>query len=157
MIPIMRFEEKLRKQMILKGLNQQRLAASAGVSNSEVSRILGGKSQPGLTNAIRLARAVGVSLDYLADDDLYDDGAASAETPGERAEVLEVAGDLGYRQARHLLESARILGYEVAIRRLHGAEMKPLIEVAPPPASRSIQGAGGVTSALHGSTRASSA
>ena len=153
----MRFEEKLRKQMIHKGLNQQRLAAASRVSNSEVSRILGGKSQPGLENAMRLARAVGVSLDYLADDDHAGEATAGVVALGEHAEVLEVAGDLGYRQARHLLESARVLGYEVAIRRLHGAEMKPLIEVglAPSIPSRAAHGSGG--SAAHGASRASTA
>ncbi len=64
----MRFEEKLRKEMLLKGFNQQRLARASGVSDSEVSRILAGKSQPGLENALKLSRAVGVSLDYLADE-----------------------------------------------------------------------------------------
>ena len=47
----MRFEEKLRKEMLFKGFNQQKLARMSRVSDSEVSRILGGKSQPGLENA----------------------------------------------------------------------------------------------------------
>ena len=67
---VMRLSEKLLKQMLIKGLNGQKLARLSGVSDSEVSRILGGKSQPGLENAFRLAQAVGVSLDYLADDSL---------------------------------------------------------------------------------------
>ncbi|MBX6313973.1 MAG: helix-turn-helix transcriptional regulator, partial [Isosphaeraceae bacterium] len=130
----MKLEEKLRKAMILKGFNQQKLARASRVSDSEVSRILGGKSQPGLENALRLARAVGVSLDYLADDAIEEDTTrATAVEQAEERELLELARELGPRQARRILESASVLGYEVAIRRLHGAEMKPVIEVAEAP------------------------
>jgi transcriptional regulator with XRE-family HTH domain len=126
----MRFEEKLRKQMLLKGFNQQRLAKAARVSDSEVSRILSGKSaNPGLENALRLARAVGVSLDYLADDSL-DEDTPSESREGMTAteeEILEISRELGPRQARRLLEMACELGYEIAVRRL--LEMPPLIEV----------------------------
>jgi transcriptional regulator with XRE-family HTH domain len=134
----MRYAEKLYKQMLLKGLNQQKLAKLSLVSDSEVSRILGGLSRPGLENAFRLARAVGVSLDYLADDALETDPIqpVGPATANER-DILDVAQQLGYAPAYRLLDVARVLGYEVAIRRLLGAEMKPLIEVGegtqPPP------------------------
>lgn len=127
--------------MLLKGFNQQRLARASLVSDSEISRILSGKSaNPGLENALKLARAVGVSLDYLADDALEDDPRAHPEegdrTPADlpataEAEILEAVRALGARQARRVLETCCDLGYEVAIRRL--LEMKPLIEVGDPP------------------------
>ncbi|MDB5352887.1 MAG: Helix-turn-helix protein [Planctomycetota bacterium] len=127
----MRFEEKLRKQMLLKGFNQQRLARASRVSDSEVSRILSGKSaNPGLENALKLARAVGVSLDYLADDAMEDDSPRiepTSPTPAPEAEILETARELGLRQARRILETVGDMGYEVAIRRL--LEIKPLIEI----------------------------
>ena len=130
----MRFEEKLRKQMLLKGFNQQKLARSASVSDSEVSRILAGRSLPGLENAIRLARAVGVSLDYLADDAVNEPagrGSTAAEEidPTER-EILEAAREIGLRSARRVLETVCELGYETAIRRL--LEIKPTIEIVDP-------------------------
>jgi transcriptional regulator with XRE-family HTH domain len=126
----MRYAEKLYKQMLLKGLNQQKLAKSSSVSDSEVSRILAGRSQPGLENAFRLSRAVGVSLDYLADDTLETDpiqpvGPASAN----EKDILDAAKDLGFAPAYRLLDIARVLGPEVAIRRLLGADSKPIIEV----------------------------
>ena len=138
----MRFEEKLRKQMMLKGFNQQRLAKASSVSDSEISRILKGKSvNPGLDNALKLARAVGVSLDYLADDDSDNEstpaietsdasheGQGSAQTSSED-EILEVAHEIGVRQARRILETVCALGYETAMRRL--LEMKPVIELDP--------------------------
>ena len=39
------------------GLNGQKLARLSQVSDSEISRILQGKSRPGLDNALRLAQA----------------------------------------------------------------------------------------------------
>lgn len=125
----MRFEEKLRKEMLLKGFNQQRLARASGVSDSEVSRILAGKSQPGLENALKLARAVGVSLDYLADDRVDADPAREPGSAWQQG-LLEVAGELGLRNATQLLATAQALGYDLALRRLCGLDAsKPIIEV----------------------------
>jgi transcriptional regulator with XRE-family HTH domain len=137
----MRFEEKLRKQMLLKGYNQQKLAKLSNVSDSEISRILSGKSgNPGIENAVKLARAVGLSLDYLADDDL-DREPEPSEGIGQAAsgvtldptelDILASAHELGVRQARRILETVCELGFEIAIRRL--LEMKPMIEVGDSP------------------------
>jgi transcriptional regulator with XRE-family HTH domain len=124
----MGFEEKLRKQMQLKGFNQQKLAKLSSVSDSEISRILTGKSSnPGIDNALKLARAVGVSLDYLADDDMNEDHPrtnelASQESPPSltEAEIITAARELGTRQSRRILETAADLGYEIAMKRLLG-------------------------------------
>jgi transcriptional regulator with XRE-family HTH domain len=126
----MRYAEKLYKHMLLRGFNQQKLARLSSVSDSEVSRILKGKSNPSLEYAHRLAQALGISLDYLADDRMDEDRPPPAPdlTPVE-AEILEIAREFDPRQARRILETAADLGYEVAIRRLLGTEMKPIIEV----------------------------
>lgn len=129
-MPILKLSEKLLKQMSLKGFNQQKLARAAEVSDSEVSRIVTGKSNPGLENAFRLARALDVSLDYLADD-------ATEEDPGHEGtpfaeaerELLELGQAIGMARAARVLENVRIMGYEVAMRRLL-LEAKPLIEMA---------------------------
>lgn len=126
----MRLTEKIYKAMLLKGLNQKRLSQLSGVSESEVSRVLAGKSNPSLEYAFRFAQALGLSLDYLADDRLDDDPRQRADpSTGPEAEVLELARELGPRPARRLLETAAVLGYDVAIRRLLSAETKPRIEV----------------------------
>ena len=106
--------------MRARGLNQQKLARISEVSDSEVSRIVTGKSNPGLENAFRLARAVEVSLDFLADDALEADPVrptAEAASDAER-EILEVAEEIGYSRACRVLENVRIVGYETAMRRL---------------------------------------
>ncbi len=128
----MRYEEKLRKEMLLKGFNQQKLARASGVSDSEISRILSGKSLPGLDNALKLARAVDSSLDYLADDSLRTDPLRQRETSSREAEVLELADEIGHREAAQLLMAARLLGFDVAMRRLLNAE-RPVIEVGDNP------------------------
>jgi transcriptional regulator with XRE-family HTH domain len=120
--------EKIYKQMLVKGLNQKALARSAGISDSEVSRILRRKSSPSLEYASRLAQALEVSLDYLADD------TATSDSRQERAETLdgemtELTRAIGPKHARRLLEIAHELGYELAIRRLLGVEAKPVIGV----------------------------
>lgn len=126
----MQLTEKIYKAMLLKGLNQKRLSQISGVSESEVSRVLAGKSNPSLEYAFRFAQALGLSLDYLADDRLDEDPRQQHEpSAGPEAEVLELARELGPRSARRLLETAAVLGYDVAIRRLLSAESKPRIEV----------------------------
>jgi transcriptional regulator with XRE-family HTH domain len=124
----MKLEEKLQSQMVRLGLNGQKLARTSKVSDSEISRILAGKSRPGLENAFRLARAVGVSLDYLADDALETDPLENRDplSPEER-ELLDLAHGIGTARAARFLEIVRIVGYEIAMRRL--LEAKPLVEV----------------------------
>ena len=53
---VMELKIKLKNLMNGKGLNGQKLARLSQVSDSEISRILQGKSCPGLDNALRLAQ-----------------------------------------------------------------------------------------------------
>jgi transcriptional regulator with XRE-family HTH domain len=121
-----RFSEKLAQKMLQLGLNGQKLSRKSEVSDSEISRIMNGKSLPGLENAIALARAVGVSLDYLADDLLDSDPNQPKESADEReATIQRLAREIGYKQVEHVLENVRIIGYDVAMQRLIEAS-KPI-------------------------------
>src|SRR3982751_4767614 len=114
-----RFSEKLGQRSLQLNLNGQKLARKSEVSDSEISRIMNGKSLPGLENAIALARAVGVSLDYLADDGLDADPNQPKESADEcESTIQRLAREIGYKQAEYILENARIVGYEVAMHRL---------------------------------------
>src|SRR3954470_7908088 len=135
-------QKKLCAQMSRRGLNGQKLAKISKVSDSEISRILAGKSRPGLENAFRLAEAVGVSHDFLADDTLETDPAKAADPlTAEEREVLDLAHAVGCSRATRVLEVIRIVGYELAMRRLLDA--RPAVELdegtravtssAPPP------------------------
>src|SRR5436305_9366754 len=115
----MKLEEKLQTRMVRLGLNGQRLARDSKVSDSEISRILAGKSRPGLENAFKLARALGVSLDYLADDSLETDPLQKADPlTQEEREVLDLAYGIGPARAARILDIVRIVGYDIAMRRL---------------------------------------
>jgi len=124
----MELKHKLKNLMNGKGLNGQKLARLSQVSDSEISRILQGKSRPGLDNALRLAQALGVSLDYLADDKLDSEPPEPADSlsPDER-KILSIVQKIGCAEVVTILENLRFLGYEVAMGRLVGA--KPVIEI----------------------------
>jgi transcriptional regulator with XRE-family HTH domain len=153
----MELKDKLQMLMARAALNGQKLARLSRVSDSEISRILQGKSRPGLDNAFRLARSVGVTLDYLADDSLdVEPPKPDDHLSSDERRILTLAQKVGCSQVVTILENIRFLGYEVAMSRLVGG--KPIIEVdkeigelrstAPPPV---VTAAGGV------SPRASSA
>jgi len=123
----LKLRDKLLTRMARNGLNGQKLARISHVSDSEISRILAGLSTPGLENAFKLAKAVGVSLDYLADDTLETDPIqASDPLTGEEREILDLAHGIGCARASRILENIRIIGYETAMRRL--LEARPLAE-----------------------------
>lgn len=123
-----KLKDKLLTEMTRQGLNGQRLAQRSRVSDSEISRILSGQSTPGLENAFRLARAVGVSLDFLADDALETDPLRASDplSPDERR-VLDLSQRIGLSRAILLLENISFIGYELSMQRLLGA--KPIIEI----------------------------
>ena len=126
-----KLKDKLLTEMARKGLNGQKLAMKSDVSDSEISRILSGRSTPGLENAYRLARAVNVSLDYLADDQLEADPSTNSDPLSlEERRVLDLAQRVGLVRAILLLENISFIGYEMAMQRLLGA--RPIIEIEYP-------------------------
>ena len=123
-----KLKDKLLTEMTRQGLNGQKLAQRSKVSDSEISRILSGQSTPGLENAFRLARTIGVSLDFLADDLLeVDPLKATDPLSTDERRVLDLAQHIGLARSLLLLENIRYLGYETALQRLLVA--KPRIEV----------------------------
>ena len=111
-----------------KNLNGQRLARMSSVSDSEISRILQGKSRPGLDNAFRLAKSVGVSLDFLADDTLdVEPTPPSDKLSADERKILAIAQKIGCADVLTILELLRFIGYEVAMSRLTGG--RPVIEI----------------------------
>ena len=69
----MGYAEKLQKLCAMKGMDQSELAVQVGISKSSMSRIFSGAQEPKLYLAYQLARALGVTLDYLVDDTLEAD------------------------------------------------------------------------------------
>jgi transcriptional regulator with XRE-family HTH domain len=124
----MELKDKLQMLMARNNLNGQKLARLSRVSDSEISRILQGKSRPGLDNAYRLAKSVGVTLDFLADDGLDTEPPRPGDNlSAEERKILTLAQKIGSAQVVTMLENIRFLGYEVAMTRLVGG--RPIIEV----------------------------
>lgn len=60
------FSSQLRKLLTTKRWNQVRAASELGVTQSQISDYLSGKSEPYLSTAIAIAKKLGVSLDDLS-------------------------------------------------------------------------------------------
>jgi len=112
----MKFSEKLESLRVQKRLSQEEIAAAVGVTQSSVSRWLGGGGGPTLPQGLRLARFLGVPLDFLADDEMQ-------KPPAGRSPEEEL-----------LLTNARILGIDEAIRRVLGVEVLAPFDRDRPPA-----------------------
>ena len=70
----MRFADKLIQLRKEKGLSQEDLADSLGVSRQAVSRWEQGNTFPDLPNLQKIVKVFGVSADYLICDDYAEDG-----------------------------------------------------------------------------------
>lgn len=64
----MKFGEKIVRQLDVMGRSQSWLAREAGLAQSAVSEMTKGSRRPYMDQALAIARVLGVSLDYLADD-----------------------------------------------------------------------------------------
>lgn len=104
MLGCMGYADKLQKLCALRGMDQSTLAERLNRSKSSISRILSGVQEPKLSLAHELAKALGVSLDYLADDSLV------TEPDGEWVMLSE--------DEVAILKIVRRLGIGVAIDRL---------------------------------------
>jgi len=106
---IMGYPEKLQKLCILRNLDQSTLASRLGLSKSSISRIISGVQEPKLRLAADLAKALGVTLDYLVGD--------SPELgPGQHLVTVT-------EEELMFLKMVRRLGTEVAIDRLLNVPM----------------------------------
>jgi transcriptional regulator with XRE-family HTH domain len=80
----MGFAEKLNRRLVELGWNDTRLAKEAGASKSAVGKWTNGESLPRVDFAYKVAKAVGLPIDYLVDDEM----AEVPEEPPPRIEGL---------------------------------------------------------------------
>lgn len=102
----MKFSEKLTRLIGQSGKSQSRLGRETGIAQTAISEMTLGKRRPYMDQAFLLARALGVPLDYLADESADEPPRSVTE---EESYVLRAVRGLG-------------LGYEEVIRRLTVAE-----------------------------------
>lgn len=102
------FASKINRLMTTRGLTQSELRDAIGrtVSHGTMSNWCSGRSLPRLDEAQKLAQALGVTVDFLADD--------SKETP-ESPPLVEVN-----ERDVELLKIAKLLGHDRAMGRLLG-------------------------------------
>lgn len=97
----MKFHEKVSMLIGRMGISQSELSRRSGIDRSMISDALNGKHALRLGNALKVARALGVSLEYLADEGM-------SEPPPPAIGADELA----------LIRLARLMGMDEAMRRL---------------------------------------
>ena len=99
----MKFGEKVRKYRTSIGMTQRELAQVVGVSQprwSNWEKAAASKIELGLVKLLRLARTLGVPLDYLADDELDD---VPMPASPEEMEILRWVRVIGIEDSRKRL------------------------------------------------------
>ena len=92
----MTFAQKLELMIDVRRMSQTRLSRLTGIGQPAISAMTRGERRPYLDQAFRLARALDVSVDYLADDSL----AQPEPVPTERERtVWEILRAIGYERA----------------------------------------------------------
>lgn len=87
---MVRLIEKLDAAIEGSGLKQADLSRKTGISTGALSEILSGKRKPRFEHIARLAKALGVSLDYLANDDLGEAPAPLGDPEKWAVEFIQV-------------------------------------------------------------------
>lgn len=124
---VMRFSEKLEIWIGKRGLTQGTLAKQVGLSPSAISDMTAAKRRPYMDQGLKLAKALGLSLDFLADDDLdYPAEAGSDMTDDERF-VLQLIRDLGLGRA----EAVKRLASVVVVEAETGGKVQPVRTLRP--------------------------
>mgnify|MGYP003294570958 CR=1 FL=1 len=65
----MKLQEKLRKAMKDKGLNQKQLAIRSNITEASMSKYLNGERNPRTDVIVKIAKGLDISVNYLLDDD----------------------------------------------------------------------------------------
>jgi transcriptional regulator with XRE-family HTH domain len=93
----MRLSEKIPMLVKRMGITQAELARAIGTYPSRISEWASEEGKPSIQQALRMARALNVSLDYLADD-AQDDPPQMLSSEWER-KVWEIVKEIGAEAA----------------------------------------------------------
>jgi transcriptional regulator with XRE-family HTH domain len=95
--------ERIKNRRLELGWTQDQLSQKAGISKSFLSDLENGKRSVGADNLLDIARALGVSLDFLMTGEASKDQAAEVPIPASLARFAAEEG-LSFRQTLMLLE-----------------------------------------------------
>jgi transcriptional regulator with XRE-family HTH domain len=114
MIEVMRFADKVRSLLKLRRLSQSELAEALGTTQPQISRWLEGNSPPRWDYLLKMARALGVTADYLIDQEQEELPRPPGLTEDERF-LLQLYHDLGLSRedaVRGLAAAARSVPFD---------------------------------------------
>ncbi len=106
----MNLVEKIEKLLSDRGWKQIDLAEAIGVSKQRVSQWMQGTGQPKPYHLLRMARALNVPMEFLADDTMED--IAAQGVSAEEMKVVEMARVLGLEEAKRRLLQAPAVDIE---------------------------------------------
>jgi len=95
--------ERIKKRRAELGWTQDQLGQKAGISKSFLSDLENGKRSVGAENLLDIARALGVSLDFLMTGEASQDRQAEVPIPASLARFAAEEG-LSFKQTLMLLE-----------------------------------------------------
>jgi len=95
----MTFAEKLELLIDRLGSSQSKLFRKTGIAQSAISEMTRKVRRPYFDQVQEIAAALKVSLDDLADDDLYTPPQARNPLTVEQQTILEIVASLGYSEA----------------------------------------------------------
>jgi transcriptional regulator with XRE-family HTH domain len=103
----MKFHEKLVMLRKQRGWSQAELREHVGVHIAHLSRMENGKAQPSVEMLQKLARAFGVTMDYLMDEQLEEPATASVKDKAlaERIDQLESLDELDRQTILHVIDT----------------------------------------------------
>lgn len=95
---------RLRKE---RGWSQDDLASRVGTHTTHLSRLENGKSQPSIELLHKLARTLGVTMDYLMDEDAGELVPVSVQdkSMAERLELLQTLDETDRQTILHVIDS----------------------------------------------------
>ena len=110
--------------------NQSELSRHTGIAQTEISKIIRGDRRLYLDVAFKLAKAIGVPLDYLADEEMIEIPRLELNA-GER-EVLNIVRDIGIQEARkRLLKAPEIESTQKPPEKFRGVSTSPFPLIDP--------------------------
>lgn len=94
------YHERIKEARKQKGLTQKQLAEAAGIAVGSMSAYEKGTQEPPVGAAYRIAAALGVSLDWLFNEDMSrEEARGTARSLGDVARAFLVMADAGFLQS----------------------------------------------------------